>query len=268
MNNFFRITSRRNPFLNEVLELATPEGRQEKGLCFAEGFAAAEFIAKLEKGRVQAVILSEDASEKNLQLAEKFAKGGSKAYLLTPECYAKISALRHPEGLGLLVTLPEPIPNTEALPKNAPVACLWQLQDPGNLGTIVRSAAAFGCRDFLLVTPSVSPFHPAALRSSAGAALQSHFLFLPENEALDYLSAQGKRVVALSGDGDELTGEICYNKSDALVVSGNEAHGLPLTVRKALPLYSFTMKGKVESLNVTAASAIAYYLFWSQPTKK
>ena len=48
-----------------------------------------------------------------------------------------------------------------------------------------------------------------------------------------------------------------------MIVSGNEPHGLPRKVRESLPLFSIPQKGKVESLNVTAASAIAYYLFWS-----
>ena len=76
------------------------------------------------------------------------------------------------------------------------------------------------------------------------------------------------QICALSGDGNALNIDFCYNKSDELIVSGNEPHGLPKKVREALPLYSLPLKGRVESLNVTAASAIAYYLFWSLPPKR
>ncbi|MBR5623542.1 RNA methyltransferase [bacterium] len=268
MKNFLKITSRRAEVVNLALELREKKGRAASGLCWAEGAVAAEFALSLKKSRIKKILLSEEATPKCRKLAEALAHEECEAFLLTKECFDKASVLKSPEGLGLMIEPKPPVKPGSAPPKNEPVSCLWQLQDPGNLGTIIRSAAAFGCRFMILVEPSVSPLHPLAVRASAGAALDMDFLFLPEEEALALLLREKDRVCALSGDGNALNIDFCYNKSDELVVSGNEPHGLPRKVREALPLYSLPLKGRVESLNVTAASAIAFYLFWSLPPKR
>ncbi|MBR5900783.1 RNA methyltransferase [bacterium] len=263
-----RITSRRAGIVELAVELRDKKGREACGLCWAEGAVAAEFALSLDKKRIKKILLSEEATPKCRKLAEALAHEECEVFLLTKECFDKASVLKNPEGLGLMVAPRPAAVAGAALPKGEPIACLWQLQDPGNLGTIIRSAAAFGCRFMILVEPSVSPLNPQAVRASAGAALDMDFLFLSEEEALALLLREKDRICALSGDGNALNIDFCYNKSDELIVSGNEPHGLPKKVREALPLYSLPLKGRVESLNVTAASAIAYYLFWSLPPKR
>lgn len=268
LKNFLRITSRRSGVILSALQLREKKERDASGLCWAEGAVAAEYALSLDKKRIKKILLSEEATPKCQKLAEALAGPHCEAFLLTKECFEKASVLKNPEGLGLIVEPNPPLKPASPLPKGEPAACLWQLQDPGNLGTIIRSAAAFGCRTMILVEPCVSPLHPLAVRASAGAALDMDFMYLDEEEALAFLLPEKHRICALSGDGDALNIDFCYNKSDELVVSGNEPHGLPQKVREALPLYSLPQKGRVESLNVTAASAIAYYLFWSLPKKR
>ena len=270
MNEPQIITSRRARIIELALSLREKSGRSEHDLCFAEGAVAADYALKL-KSAVKGVLLSQEATPKCAELAKKFSSSSVPFYLLTQECFEKISVLKNPEGLALLVEPAKPLSKPSEFPKDGPVACLWQLQDPGNLGTIIRSAASFGCKDFLLVKNSVSHLHPLCIRASAGAALDSRFLYLYEDEALSYLTKNKERVCALSGEGSSIKFDLCYNNSvNKVIVSGNEPHGLPERVRKSLPLYSIPTEGSVESLNVTAASAIAYYVFWSRkdPLKK
>lgn len=264
MNEPQLITSRRAGIISLALSLREKKGRAEHNLCFAEGAVAADYALKM-KSAVKGVLLSRDATEKCAKLAHEAAAGSAPFYLLTGECFEKISVLRSPEGLALLVEPAPLLKNASELPDDGPVACLWQLQDPGNLGTIIRSAASFGCRHFLLVKNSVSHLHPLCIRASAGAALDSNFLYLEEDEAMRYLTENKGRVCALSGEGCSIKFDLCYNNSvNMVIVSGNEPHGLPERARKSLPLFSIPTVGSVESLNVTAASAIAYYVFWSQ----
>lgn len=270
MNEPQIITSRRARIIELALSLREKSGRSEHDLCFAEGAVAADYALKL-KSAVKGVLLSQEATPKCAELAKKFSSSSVPFYILTKECFEKISVLKNPEGLALLVEPAKPLSKPSEFPKDGPVACLWQLQDPGNLGTIIRSAASFGCKDFLLVKNSVSHLHPLCIRASAGAALDSRFLYLYEDEALSYLTKNKERVCALSGEGSSIKFDLCYNNSvNKVIVSGNEPHGLPERVRKSLPLYSIPTEGSVESLNVTAASAIAYYVFWSRkdPLKK
>lgn len=270
MNEPQIITSRRARIIELALSLREKSGRSEHDLCFAEGAVAADYALKL-KSAVKGVLLSQEATPKCAELAKKFSSSSVPFYILTKECFEKISVLKNPEGLALLVEPAKPLSKPSEFPKDGPVACLWQLQDPGNLGTIIRSAASFGCKDFLLVKNSVSHLHPLCIRASAGAALDSRFLYLDEDEALSYLTKNKERVCALSGEGSSIKFDLCYNNSvNKVIVSGNEPHGLPERVRKSLPLYSIPTEGSVESLNVTAASAIAYYVLWSRkdPLKK
>lgn len=258
------ITSRRDKLLELILSLRDKDECRKLGLCWAEGAIAADYALKLKKGAVKSVVLSMEATDKAREAAEKLAKTGVPLYLLAPSCFDKITVLKNPEGLGI-VAEPGQTLSADEFPKKGPAACLWQLMDPGNLGTIIRSAASFGCEHFILVSPCVTHFHPLAIRASAGAALASKFLYLSEEEALEKLKSEGKRVCALSMEGNCLNLNLCYNNpEDMIVVSGNEPHGLPIEVRKTLPLYSVPATGRVESLNVTAASAIAYYFFWSR----
>jgi len=263
------ITSRRDKLLELVLSLRDKTECRKLDLCWAEGTVTADYALSLPQGAVKAVLLSTEATEKAALAAEKLALAGNPLYKLVPSCYEKITVLKNPEGLGLVVKPGKTLSSFEELPEKGPAACLWRLQDPGNLGTIIRSAASFGCRNFILVSPGVSHYHPLAVRSSAGAALDSDFLYLEEEEALVKLRSVGSRAAALSMEGTCLNLNLCYNRSeDMIVVSGNEPHGLPEAVRRSLPLYSVPTTGKVESLNVTAASAIAYYFFWSPKTAK
>ena len=264
MNEPQLITSRRAKIIELALSLREKKGRAENNLCFAEGAVAADYALKL-KGAVKGVLLSQEATPKCAELAKKFLDASIPSYLLTKECFDKVSVLKNPEGLALLIEPAKPLKGPEELPKDKPIACLWQLQDPGNLGTIIRSAASFGCKDFLLVSNCVSHLHPLAVRSSAGATLDSNFLYLGEETATEYLVKNSDRVCALSGEGTAIKFDLCYNNSvSKVIVSGNEPHGLPERIRKLLPLYSIPTVGSVESLNVTAASAIAYYVFWSR----
>lgn len=268
MNEPQLITSRRAAIIDLALSLREKKGRAEHGLCFAEGAVAADYALKI-KSAIKGVLLSQEATAKCAALAKKAASRSVPFYLLTKECFEKVSVLKNPEGLALLVEPAELFSETSQLPKEGPVACLWQLQDPGNLGTIIRSAASFGCKDFLLVKNSVSHLHPLCIRASAGAALDSRFLYLDEDEAMQYLMDNSDRVCALSGEGSSIKFDLCYNNSvNKVIVSGNEPHGLPERARKSLPLFSIPTEGSVESLNVTAASAIAYYVFWSQRAPK
>ena len=264
------ITSRRAKIIELALSLREKSGRSEHGLCFAEGAVAADYALKL-KNSVKSVLLSQEATPKCAELAKKLSSQSIPFYVLTKECFEKVSVLKNPEGLALLVEPAKPLSKPSELPEDGPVACLWQLQDPGNLGTIIRSAASFGCKNFLMVKNCVSHLHPLCIRASAGSALDSNFLYLGEEETLSYLKKNKERVCALSGEGTSIEFDLCYNNSvNKVIVSGNEPHGLPERVRKNLPLYSIPTEGSVESLNVTAASAIAYYVFWSRknPLKK
>ena len=109
------ITSRRAGIIDLALSLREKKGRAEHNLCFAEGAVAADYALKI-KSAVKCVLLSREATEKCAALAKQAAAGDVPFYLLTKECFEKISVLKNPEGLALLVEPAKLLSKPEELP--------------------------------------------------------------------------------------------------------------------------------------------------------
>lgn len=165
------------------------------------------------------------------------------------------------------------------LAADKPILVLVEVRDPGNVGTLIRTAEASGCAGVVLSGESVDPTNPKVVRASAGA-----YFRLPIVHAADPLSlfqelrAQGRTVAATvlaDPDRDNTTsaadsgGEIYdYDQLDlrtAAIVLGNEAHGLsPEVANAAGTRTTIPLAGPTESLNVAAAGAVMCFASWQQ----
>jgi TrmH family RNA methyltransferase len=164
----------------------------------------------------------------------------------------QMSETRSPQGIiavAPILPAPAPKPGERAL-------YLHQIQDPGNLGTILRTLAWFGNFRCLLSPDSVEPFNGKAVRASMGAILHVPV----ENDVpLESLPARFERIATLDLQGESIAtpafGEQqCY-------VFGNEARGLPKEALALIQARAFTIAGTgaIESLNLAAAVAICQY---------
>ncbi|MDX6217837.1 MAG: methyltransferase, TrmH family [Frankiales bacterium] len=161
-----------------------------------------------------------------------------------------------PQGLvGVAALLEGTLPDRPRL-----VAVLHEVSDPGNAGTVIRTADAAGADAVVLTEGSVDPHNGKCVRATAGSLW--HLPVVTEADPLELvatLQARGLRVLATSGSGDiglddlDLTGPTAW-------VFGTEAHGLPDAVLQAadarvrIPLY-----GRAESLNLATAAAVCLY---------
>jgi TrmH family RNA methyltransferase len=130
------------------------------------------------------------------------------------------------------------------------------VRDPGNAGTLVRSAAAAGARGVVLCAGSVDLYNPKTVRSTAGALFRVPVVTSVDVDgALTALGAAGRRrLAAVARDGDDyaavdLTGPVAF-------VVGNEAHGLPSDLEGIDARITIPMPGPTESLNVGVATAV------------
>lgn len=144
-----------------------------------------------------------------------------------------------------------------ARPGAGPVVVLHDVRDPGNVGTLVRTAEAAGARAVVVAGTSADVFGPKAVRSSAGAVFHVALVVAPDGDAaLDVLAAAGLRLIGTAADAATAHDEAHLTGPLALVL-GNEADGLPPGVlarvdeRVAIPI-----EGRAESLNVAAAGAV------------
>ena len=224
--------------------------------------------------RVDAVLFSESGERHREKLAAFVAKPETAFPVLrtTDRLFEGIADTEHPQGVAALVR-PRKV-ELEELLAAPPGACapllvvLARVQDPGNVGTIVRTAAAFGATGAVTTATgqsgTASPFAPKAMRASAGAALHLPIVSgMALGILLTQLKLKGIRTFASCVDRKGVKAiapwEANWCEPVALLV-GNEGAGLPEEVVQAADVrIHIPMLTKVESLNAAAAAAVVLY---------
>jgi len=267
------IASRENRWLKEFRAALRGGVATEAGAVGVEGVRLVE-EALHSRCRVDAVLFSESGERHREKLAAFVAKSETAFPILrtTDRLFEGIADTEHPQGVAALVR-PRKVELEELLatPGGACAPLLVVLagvQDPGNVGTIVRTAAAFGATGAVTTATgqsgTASPFAPKAMRASAGAALH---LPIVSGMALGILLTQlklnGIRTFASCVDRKEAKviapWEANWCEPVALLV-GNEGAGLPEGVVQAADVrVHIPMLTKVESLNAAAAAAVVLY---------
>ena len=275
------LTSRENRWLKEFRVAL------RAGVATAAGAVGVEGVRLVEEAlasgcRVEAVLFSESGARYRERLASLVAKPemGFPVLRTTDRLFEGIADTEHPQGVAALV---EPrkvvLEDLLAAPKGvcAPLlVVLAGVQDPGNVGTIVRTAAAFGATGVVTTATGQSgtanPFAPKAVRASAGAALHLPILSgMALGVLLTQLKLNGIRTVASCVHGEEMgtvaPWEVEWNEAIALLV-GNEGAGLPEDVVHAADgRIHIPMATQVESLNAAAAAAVVLYEAYRQRKK-
>ena len=244
------IRSRSNPLLVLLRQLAQdPAAYRKVGALWLEGDHLCR--AALACGVVpQQVIFDERAlGEPALQV---LAHAAGRVIMLPSALFASISTLESPGGVGWLIDLPAP---AEIDPLAATLV-LDRVQDAGNVGSVLRSAAAFGVRQVLALKGTASLWSPKVLRAGMGA----HFvLALREGLELDALRSLRVPLVATSSHADITLPEARLPHPCAWVL-GHEGQGV---AEELLALCALELRipqpGGEESLNVAAAAAVCLY---------
>ena len=188
------------------------------------------------------------------QLCAQARSKGIQVFPLAPGVLEKVTSTVSPQPLLAVVPM-----RTVALDAVFPglVLVLADVRDPGNAGTLIRTAEAAGVSAVVLSGQSVDPFNPKTVRASAGAVLWMPLCMIPEvPDAIHALQRRGFRVL-----GTEARGGVPYEQTDwtgsVAMVLGNEAHGLDAASASLLDgTVTIAMAGAAESLNVGVAGAV------------
>ena len=143
-------------------------------------------------------------------------------------------------------------------------AYFWQVQDPGNAGTVIRAADAFGFDAVIFSDNSVDIFSPKVIRSTAGSIFQIKVIEEVNTAQLKQWAGKiGAPIFATKADGDSLLQTAAQSAlgKPSIWVFGNEARGLPLDVESELDAkaVAIPMSGKAESLNLATAASVVMY---------
>ena len=262
-----RVSSRQNALVKD-LRKALSQGEPT-----AEGYLAVEGVRIIEEAirsglRFQAVFFSDAGSGYATRLLPQI--GSQVEVLLLPdEVFVSAVSTESPQGVAALVKLRphkfEDLLEAGADPFFVGVA---GIQDPGNLGTIIRSAEAFGARAVLLGEKTVSPFNPKTVRGSAGSLFREPLLRVKLGESITALKQHGVRVLATSSHKGKLLQQADFTGA-AMIVVGNEGAGVPPEISSlADELVTMPHSPRVESLNAGIAASILLYEAARQRSKK
>lgn len=251
-----KITSLQNPLVKKTAELKNKKARQKQHAFFLEGKRAIE-EALTSGWCLEALFFTSEYKTDNLTGTE----GQVPCYLVDEYIMEKMSATEHPQSIGAVVHQRQSS-LTELLNKEGIILILDGVMDPGNLGTIIRTADAAGAMGVIVLDASVDLFNPKVIRSTMGSIFHLPVITDITNEALKTFCQREKIPLwATCLEGAEDYHAAQWPKKLALVM-GNEARGVSEQVLSLSDkrLY-IPMPGKAESLNVAIAAGILLFAY-------
>lgn len=237
--------------------LATKKGRREAGAFLIEGESTVRQIISSNPDDIIEIVSTEE-------LPPSYGKYPRR--LVSESQLGSISSTKAPQGIMAVVRIP-PDTYSDKLPDNAgtKILLLEDVQDPGNVGTLIRTAVAFDFCGVILTGKCADPLSPKCVQSTVGTVLSLWLRRTPRYlELVEALKDKGYSLVAADLDGAEDRSVLRSQK--LLLALGNEAGGLSEAVlntadhRLRIPV----SPGKVESLNVAACGAICMYLSYPE----
>ncbi|OKH14620.1 TrmH family RNA methyltransferase [[Limnothrix rosea] IAM M-220] len=249
------LTSLQNPLIKDFRKLQKSRERRLRGLCLLEGTNLVEAaIAKNLDFRT--VLFTETWVERYPDLYRKLR--GDRLELVSPEVLQKVATTVNPDGI--VASLDSTLVQRQ-LPKKLQLGiAIERLQDPGNLGTIIRTAAATSVDALLLSGDSVNPENPKVLRASVGAWFQTPTIVC-DNFAgqIKAYRQQGVQAIATLPNATKTFWDVDWTRP-SLILLGNEGAGLsPEIAALADEQVTIPMVKGVESLNAAIACALLLY---------
>lgn len=256
------LTSTQNPLVKEIKKLHTAKGRREQQTFLLEGTHLLEEACAVNYPLVT-VCCTPQWQERHPQLWQDAASRCQRAEVVSNEVMVAIATTVNPDGV--VATAERIFPGSSEQEPGDPLLtsiglALQTMQDPGNLGTIIRTSAAAGVQRLWLSTDSVDLDNPKVLRSSAGQWFRLPMVVSPNlQELVAQCQTQGIQVVATVPSATLSYWDIDL-RSPTLILLGNEAAGLTEElVQQADQQVKIPLTPGVESLNVAIAAALILY---------
>lgn len=255
-----KISSVSNDKIKYIQRLRKSAGfRKETKTFVVEGI---RMFREIPEQILQEIYYTEEAADKylrdNIQFRRCEMQG--KAFPVTDKVFKSISDTGTPQGILALVKMPEHNPNLSEKNDRVPLLLILEtLQDPGNMGTIIRTAEGAGVTGILVSSDSVDIYNPKVVRATMGSIFRMNICV--STDLTGDICVLKKRGITVYGA--HLNGEAFYEKDltkPAAFLIGNEGNGLSdETSSLSDELIRIPMMGKVESLNAAVSAAVISY---------
>jgi TrmH family RNA methyltransferase len=258
--NYSRITSSSNPRIKEVTDIHRRKGSAGHASFIIEGPHLVEMALAADTS-ISEVFFTEafGGKEENQAILDRLSKCKARIYEVTDHLLSKLSDAKTPQGI-IAVAEQSPLPLNELRLRVNPLLVVADgIQDPGNLGTIIRTADAAGADGVVILPGTCDVYMQKTIRATAGSLFNIPVTHAAVDELLDWLHIQKISLVVTASGTENSFLEADLVKPVAFVF-GNEAQGVQEGIRRAAAVVlSIPIYGKAESLNVAASAAICLY---------
>ncbi|MAC06674.1 MAG: hypothetical protein CL664_13825, partial [Balneola sp.] len=250
------VKSASNNQIKLLRKLGQKKYREREGLFVVEGERAVEQV--LENGilNVREVFLEEGKAVNYQLTANSF-------YELDSKVMAEVTDTENSQGILAVCEIPKEASTEELSKKEGLIIATDRIQDPGNLGSIVRTAAWFGATAVLIGKGTVDLHNPKVVRSTAGATGTMPYKNCDLSKDLEVLEKKGWQTLLLDGNEGALSISKINKTNKIILIVGNEANGIDENLinanRKRVMIPSSEENRSVESLNAAIALSIALY---------
>jgi RNA methyltransferase, TrmH family len=264
-----RITSRQNPLLRQFRLASEGSRRIPQDLVLCEGLRALEEAAASGFQTVAALIderfVTDDRASR---LMERWRRGRTRIHQVPEKVLKGLSDVLAPQGALALIRVPAGTVSMARWPADPLIVCADSLQDPGNLGSLIRSSAAAGATAVCCTPGTVSPRNPKCLRATAGMYFRIPVIEdASPSQLMERCGRDGIQVYR-TGSHDGIHYRDVDLRKGVLLVLGNEGRGLNDAAWPPVPSVRIPLAAGVESLNVAAAGAILLFEALDQRTAR
>jgi len=254
------ITSFSNPVIKDVRALHMRKAREESGLFLAEGVRTVREALDLGITPTQLIYVRGARDQKAVALTRRQAQqAGAEIIETSAQVMEKIARRENPQSV-VGVFRQRRLPLSELDPAKSPLwVALEGVRDPGNLGTVIRTADAVGAGGIILIGTVCDPYSIEAVRATMGSIFAVPIFTADTDQAASFLRGWPGSCVGTALQTDIVYRDIAYT-APSLIVSGAEQHGLSDAIRGACRnLVKLPMRGRADSLNLAVATGIVLY---------
>lgn len=254
------ITSLQNARVKDTVRLRDRRHREKQQRIVIDGFreltrAIRSGLAMLEVFVCEPLLGDERTAELTAMLGESSAE----ILPVAEPVFQKLAFGNRAEGVLGVAEMPRPVLSDLQLPDNPLVAVLEQVEKPGNIGAVLRSADGAGISALIVADAATDLYNPNAIRASLGTIFTLPVCSATSGETLDWLRHRGMAIYATRVDGSVPYTQVDYRRP-AAVVLGSEAEGLSAAwSTDEVTAVSVPMLGMADSLNVSATAAVLFY---------
>ena len=257
---YIQITSTSNPEIKEALDIKNKRSKYKHAVFIIEGPHLVE-TALASGNKINTVFFTDSfrAKKDGQNILRETAKKTDEIFEVTGQIMNKLADTEIPQGI--IATVSYAIKNLEEIRfKSVPlIVAVDGVQEPGNLGTIIRTSDAAGADAVVILKGACDAFMQKTIRATAGSIFNIPIIYPGTDKFLEWLKSNGITLIATALDSGKSIFDSDLKKPIAFVF-GNEAHGVSSGIKsKADLILKIPIYGKAESLNVSASAAVSLY---------